>query len=141
MKLRINEDQLNMLQNLQKGSEFDKTIQQMKDMVGIVNKYHNKLTFVDVVGAMAGEVDLHKIFNELHDLHNKAHELGKLAYEMIANSPDEENLDEKIDDTQSFVQGKIELLLDLVEHLTSIKELNYEDNFTKHFIDNKPIKA
>jgi len=141
MKLRINEDQLNMLQNLQKGSEFDKTIQQIKDMVGIVNKYHNKLMFVDVVGAMSGEVDLRKIFNELHDLHNKAHELGKLAYEMIANSPDEENLDEKIDDTQSFVQGKIELLLDLVEHLTSIKELNYEDNFTKHFIDNKPIKA
>jgi hypothetical protein len=141
MKLRINEDQYNLLQNYQKRSNVSEYLTQMKEITKVVNAYYGKLTFATIAEIISGEINLNRIEDDLFNLDSKLRKINELAYDYINKLEDdeyEEGTDLKIDDMYGYVATKIRKLEDLVGNLDTVAKMEIDGEFSKYFKDVTP---
>lgn len=139
MKIKITEAQARRLNLLKESNDPVARIEQyVKIKSEVVNNLYDKIVNLSVYELLTGNINFNADARMLMLITDEVRILSKQAYSYINNLPDD-NLDQRIDDAQYFLDNKIDSLQLIISSIERVYEMEDEHKVTQFFKNSGPM--
>lgn len=138
MKIIVTEQQAYRLNFIQEAANpLDSIEIYAKETAANLDKIYGKLININIQEILDDSLELNRVNELLDNVYYGIHEKVMSAYKFI-DAMDEDGLDVRIDNAESLVKGKLEVLQEIIKKINELK--NALSMYSSNEIDNKPLE-